>query len=144
MKYKKGDELTYKGKYAVIVNVNNYKENAQQYDYEIIYDKSEDETDIIWVYEFELESKEQKKEMKRPERYNKRTINGLDARDMIKELNLNFNEGNILKYLLRDKNQDIQDLEKIINYAQHEIEYLKKQNQQPERNENGVIEAVVW
>ena len=82
--------------------------------------------------------------MKRPERYNKRTINGLDARDMIKELNLNFNEGNILKYLLRDKNQDIQDLEKIINYAQHEIEYLKKQKQQPERNENGVIEAVVW
>jgi predicted DNA binding CopG/RHH family protein len=82
--------------------------------------------------------------MKRPERYNKRTINGLDARDMIKELNLNFNEGNILKYLLRDKNQDIQDLEKIINYAQHEIEYLKKQNPQPERNENGVIEAVVW
>ena len=78
------------------------------------------------------------------ERYNKRTINGLDARDMIKELNLNFNEGNILKYLLRDKNQDIQDLEKIINYAQHEIEYLKKQKEQPKRNENGVIDAVVW
>ena len=126
MKYKKGDELIYKGKDAVIVNVNNYKENAQEYDYQIIYDKSEDETDAIWVYEFELTTKEEKKRMSKPEHYQKNTINGKDVIDMIKIFNLNFNEGNILKYLLRKKNQDIQDLTKIIDYANRELNHLKE------------------
>ena len=64
--------------------------------------------------------------MKTPERYAKRTINGKDVIDIVKELNLNFNEGNILKYLLRDKGEDEQDLEKIIVYAQRELQYLQK------------------
>lgn len=68
--------------------------------------------------------------MNKPERYTKRTINGKDVIDMVKELNLNFNEGNILKYLLRDKGQDIEDLEKIIDYANREIVYLEKQEVQ--------------
>ena len=65
--------------------------------------------------------------MNKPERYTKRTINGKDVIDMVKELNLNFNEGNILKYLLRDKGQEVEDLEKIIDYANREKEYLEKQ-----------------
>lgn len=64
--------------------------------------------------------------MKTPERYAKRTINGKDVIDIVKELNLNFNEGNILKYLLRDKGEDEQDLEKIIVYAKRELQYLQK------------------
>ena len=47
---------------------------------------------------------------------------------MIKILNLNFNEGNILKYLLRNKGEDISDLEKIIAYAEREKEHLIKTN----------------
>jgi predicted ATP-dependent Lon-type protease len=65
--------------------------------------------------------------MNKPDRYTKRTINGKDVIDMVKELNLNFNEGNILKYLLRDKGQDKEDLMKIIDYAQRELNYLTEQ-----------------
>lgn len=68
--------------------------------------------------------------MNKPDRYTKRTINGKDVIDMVKELNLNFNEGNILKYLLRDKGQDVEDLEKIIDYANRELIYLEKQQVQ--------------
>ena len=68
--------------------------------------------------------------MNKPDRYAKRTINGKDVIDMVKELNLNFNEGNILKYLLRDKGQDKEDLEKIIDYANRELIYLEKQGVQ--------------
>ena len=68
--------------------------------------------------------------MNKPDRYTKRTINGKDVIDMVKELNLNFNEGNILKYLLRDKGQDKEDLEKIIDYANRELIYLEKQQVQ--------------
>tara|TARA_R110002012_G_C11206317_1_gene560594 strand:+ start:283 stop:501 length:219 start_codon:yes stop_codon:yes gene_type:complete len=60
-----------------------------------------------------------------PERYSSRSVNGMDVIDLIKHWNLNFNEGNILKYLLRDKGQDIEDLNKIVNYAKREIEYKK-------------------
>ena len=70
-----------------------------------------------------------------PERYKKRTINGLDVIDVCKLLNLNFNEGNILKYLLRQKNQDIEDLEKIINYANRELKHLKDQKKAENENE---------
>ena len=66
--------------------------------------------------------------MKTPERYAKRSINGKDVIDIVKELNLNFNEGNILKYLLRDKGEDEQDLEKIIVYAKRELQYLQKKS----------------
>lgn len=68
--------------------------------------------------------------MNKPDRYTKRTINGKDVIDMVKELNLNFNEGNILKYLLRDKGQDKEDLEKIIDYANRELIYLEKKEVQ--------------
>lgn len=63
----------------------------------------------------------------RPDRYSKREVNGMDVIDLCKHWNLNFNGGNILKYLLRDKGEDIQDLEKIINYANREIMHLKNE-----------------
>ena len=61
----------------------------------------------------------------KPKRYATRTVRGADVIDMTKELNLNFNKGNILKYLIRDKNQELEDLHKIIVYAKREIEHLE-------------------
>ena len=60
-----------------------------------------------------------------PERYATRKIEEHDVISMVKIFNLNFNEGNILKYLLRDKGEDLQDLEKIVAYAQREIQHIK-------------------
>jgi hypothetical protein len=63
----------------------------------------------------------------RPDRYSSREVNGMDVIDLVKHWGLNFNEGNILKYLLRNKGEDIKDLEKIIDYAQRELKHkLKK------------------
>lgn len=50
---------------------------------------------------------------------------------IIEELDLNFNEGNVLKYLLRhgksaDNQERIKDLKKIMTYAQFEINRLGK------------------
>jgi len=61
----------------------------------------------------------------RPERYASREVNGMDVIDLVKYWNLNFNEGNILKYLLRDKGEDVSDMQKIVDYAKRELEYLK-------------------
>ena len=59
------------------------------------------------------------------ERYSSRKINGLDVIDLIKHWDLNFNEGNILKYLLRKKGDDIYDKKKIADYANREAEHLQ-------------------
>ena len=59
------------------------------------------------------------------ERYSSRKINGLDVIDLIEHWDLNFNEGNILKYLLRKKGDDISDMKKIADYANREAEHLQ-------------------
>lgn len=46
--------------------------------------------------------------------------------DIIDEYKLDFYEGNILKYLLRDKKDRIEDLEKLIHYAEKALENTKK------------------
>lgn len=46
--------------------------------------------------------------------------------DIIDEYNLNYYEGNILKYLLRTKDNRIEDLQKLIHYAEKEISNLTK------------------
>lgn len=46
--------------------------------------------------------------------------------DIIDEYKLDFYEGNILKYLLRDKKDRIEDLEKLIHYAEKALEDAKK------------------
>ena len=45
--------------------------------------------------------------------------------DLINTLNLNFNMGNIVKYACRDKSQDVEDLQKIIDYANFELEIIR-------------------
>jgi|TARA_R110000823_G_scaffold246925_1_gene370773 hypothetical protein len=51
-----------------------------------------------------------------------------DLIDIIKDYDLNFNLGNVLKYVCRagKKENEIQDLEKAIDYLEREIEYLDK------------------
>ena len=50
--------------------------------------------------------------------------------DIIDEYELNFNKGNIIKYILRSgkkiKDTEIQDLHKAVRYCQMEIERLNK------------------
>ena len=65
-------------------------------------------------------------EEQKPNYYKEREVNGMDVIDLIKHWDLNFNEGNILKYLLRDKENRIKDLTKIVDYTNREINYLNK------------------
>lgn len=53
--------------------------------------------------------------------------NSFDVIDFCKEYNLNFNRGNIVKYVARagKKDDEIKDLEKALDYLQREINYLK-------------------
>jgi len=64
--------------------------------------------------------------MDKPERYKSREINGMDVIELVEHWKLNFQEGNILKYLLRDKGQDYEDMVKISDYANREAELIKK------------------
>ncbi len=64
----------------------------------------------------------------KPKRYSDREVNGMDVIDLAKYWNLNFNEGNILKYLLRDKGQDADDMQKIADYARRENQFLTNKN----------------
>lgn len=64
-----------------------------------------------------------------PEHYN----NGLkhDLIDVIGSYKLNFNRGNVLKYVVRAgrKQNEIEDLEKALDYLEREIEYTRNQSQ---------------
>ena len=57
---------------------------------------------------------------------------GYDVIDFIKDYDLNFNRGNIIKYISRacKKEAELQDLEKAADYLRREIEYLREQQQQ--------------
>ena len=59
-----------------------------------------------------------------PEHY--KTSNDFDVIDVAKSYGLNFNRGNVIKYVCRYKNKaGIQDLEKIIHYCELEIKTMK-------------------
>lgn len=62
-----------------------------------------------------------------PSYYNKENMSVID---IIDEYELNFNKGNIIKYVLRsgkkNKDTEIQDLQKAMRYCQMEIERLNK------------------
>ena len=60
----------------------------------------------------------------KPERYKNKEVHGMDVIDLVNYWGLNFQEGNILKYLLRDKGEDESDLEKIIDYARRELKRI--------------------
>lgn len=51
-----------------------------------------------------------------------------DLIDVISDYNLNFNRGNIIKYVARagKKENELQDLRKALDYLQREIEILTK------------------
>lgn len=49
---------------------------------------------------------------------------GLQPWNIIDAYGLNYYEGNILKYLLRDKTNRIEDLQKLIHYAEKELENI--------------------
>lgn len=51
-----------------------------------------------------------------------------DVIDFVKDNDLNFNEGNIIKYVTRarKKGQHLDDLKKALDYLQREIQYLEK------------------
>lgn len=51
-----------------------------------------------------------------------------DLIDVISDYNLNFNRGNIIKYVARagKKENELQDLRKAMDYLQREIEILTK------------------
>lgn len=55
--------------------------------------------------------------------------NSIDIIDICKIYNLNFNKGNILKYICRagkkENEDELKDLEKALDYIQREINYLK-------------------
>jgi len=50
-----------------------------------------------------------------------------DVIDICTDYNLNFNRGNILKYVVRagKKDDELQDLRKALDYLQREIEHLE-------------------
>ena len=60
-----------------------------------------------------------------PQHYNK--AQSYDVIDIVKDYDLNFNEGNALKYIIRarQKGQHIDDLHKAIDYLQREIKYYE-------------------
>lgn len=49
--------------------------------------------------------------------------------DIILEYNLDFFDGNILKYLLRRKGSDKEDYEKIIHYCQEKLRQINENAQ---------------
>ncbi len=57
---------------------------------------------------------------------------GYDVIDFIKDYKLNFNRGNIVKYVTRSgrKDDELKDLEKAADYLRREIEYLREKQQQ--------------
>ena len=50
-----------------------------------------------------------------------------DLIDVIQDYKLNFNRGNVLKYVCRagKKEDEVKDLEKAIDYLQRELKYVK-------------------
>lgn len=67
----------------------------------------------------------------KPSYYNKANMS---VSDIVDEYELNFNKGNIIKYVLRSgkksKDTEIQDLEKAKRYIEMEIERITKLNKQ--------------
>ena len=80
-----------------------------------IYDLMNDFSDL---------QEESKSEISTPKHYQ---TNSIDVIDFCKLYNLNFNLGNIVKYACRvgKKDNDIEDLKKVIDYAQREIKFLE-------------------
>lgn len=57
---------------------------------------------------------------------------GYDVIDFIKDYNMNFNIGNVIKYCARlgKKDERLKELRKALDYLQREIEYEEKLQEQ--------------
>lgn len=57
---------------------------------------------------------------------------GYDVIDFIKDYNMNFNIGNVVKYCARlgKKDERLKELRKALDYLQREIEYEEKRQEQ--------------
>jgi hypothetical protein len=57
-----------------------------------------------------------------------KTSNDFDVIDICKAYNLNFNRGNILKYICRagKKEDELKDLKKALDYLQRELKHLQE------------------
>ena len=58
----------------------------------------------------------------KPEHYKTTSI---DVIDFVKLYDLNFNLGNVVKYVCRNKGTDKEDYKKAIDYLQRELKYLE-------------------
>jgi hypothetical protein len=60
------------------------------------------------------------------------TDSRIDVIDFCKMYEMNFNRGNIVKYLARagKKDNELDDLRKALNYLTREIEYFEKQQEE--------------
>jgi hypothetical protein len=58
-----------------------------------------------------------------------RNNNNYDVIDFVKDNELNFMEGNVIKYITRcrKKGTHLKDLEKALDYIQREIEHIRKE-----------------
>ena len=120
MKFEKGKKVRIVGN----SNGHNYTDGrtvTMKREYEHHFVAEEVESGYTWeVMYSDCEEIEDK-----PERYKSREVHGMDVIDLVNYWGLNFQEGNMLKYLLRDKGEDESDLEKIIDYAQRELKRLR-------------------
>lgn len=59
------------------------------------------------------------------------TMGTIEPKDFIRDQDLNFNRGNVIKYTVRagrkDKSKEIEDIRKAKQYLEFEIEYLDGQ-----------------
>jgi hypothetical protein len=57
---------------------------------------------------------------------------GYDVIDFVKHYDLNFNRGNIIKYVARasKKGTELQDLKKAMDYLQREIDYMEQKREE--------------
>lgn len=62
-----------------------------------------------------------------PKHYETKSI---DVIDICKLYNLNFNKGNVLKYICRSgkKDNELDDLKKALDYISREIEFIENEN----------------
>lgn len=65
--------------------------------------------------------------LKKPKHYD--SNKDYDIIDVCKDYSLNFNRGNILKYVVRagKKDDELKDLKKALDYLQREIDYLENE-----------------
>lgn len=54
---------------------------------------------------------------------------GVETIDVIEAFDLNFNLGNVVKYIVRagKKDNEVKDLKKALNYIKREIEYIESE-----------------